>query len=436
MKKMIFRESIAEFGVDRHNNSKHRRFSASVFVLSLSFIVIGAFCYIIYITDSKWDNYCFLTFSEEVHFPQLENKDIGNKEISRKVFSKPWIEGFRIEGQKRYIDSLWQSNTLVKNDLYFRKTTMLEKTFMEKNDILSTKTQQLFLEKKIKNYSLSQLLAKSAINFLKTIDKERARELVLSLVSKTESIARGRIAVGYLEKFNDQWAKDQLIKIVLDTNENNYVRRKALVLVGVEQLETDDLLENLIRDNDLVLRRLSTRQLFRIAGNDKRLKIKILGALRWNDICWIKASTSEAPVVDINELIESIARMHSLEPALVHAVIKAESNYNPKCTSSVGAQGLMQLMPATAKSLGVEDPFDVRENILGGVKYLKKMIDRFDSNITLALAAYNAGPTTVSRYKGVPPYKETINYIRKVKLYIREYRKKEVAGLHQKINAI
>ncbi len=123
---------------------------------------------------------------------------------------------------------------------------------------------------------------------------------------------------------------------------------------------------------------------------------------------------------DYDHLIRQVAAQHGVEPGLVKAVIAAESNFKPHAVSRVGAQGLMQLMPATAAHLGVERPFGVVENIDGGVRYLRAMLDRF-GDVARALAAYNAGPGVVDRYRGVPPYRETRAYIKRVLEYHRRY---------------
>lgn len=120
-------------------------------------------------------------------------------------------------------------------------------------------------------------------------------------------------------------------------------------------------------------------------------------------------------------LIARAANLHGVEPALVKAVIAAESNFQPDALSRVGAQGLMQLMPATARELGVEKPFGVVENIDGGVRYLRAMLDRY-GDVSRALAAYNAGPRAVDRHRGIPPYRETQAYVKRVLEYYRGYR--------------
>ncbi len=115
-------------------------------------------------------------------------------------------------------------------------------------------------------------------------------------------------------------------------------------------------------------------------------------------------------------LIVQAAAVSQLKPELIKAVILVESGMNAKATSPMGAQGLMQLMPATARSLGVADAYDPLENVLAGSRYLKMMLDRFD-DLRHALAAYNAGPAAVSRYGGIPPYKETRHYVDRVMAY-------------------
>lgn len=123
-----------------------------------------------------------------------------------------------------------------------------------------------------------------------------------------------------------------------------------------------------------------------------------------------------------HELIVKASARYEVDAALVKAVIMAESSYNPRAVSKVGAQGLMQLMPRTARALGVEDAFCPEHNIEGGVKYLRQLINQFDGDVTLALAAYNAGSRNVRRYNGVPPFKATKIYIRKVFQYYADYK--------------
>ncbi len=124
----------------------------------------------------------------------------------------------------------------------------------------------------------------------------------------------------------------------------------------------------------------------------------------------------------ISDVIARYAKAFNLEEALIKAVIKVESDYNPKAVSSRGAQGMMQLIPETARLMDVGDPFNPEENIRGGSRYLRKMLDEFGGNLELALAAYNAGPGSVRRHGGVPPFAETRQYIKRVKKYLRDYR--------------
>lgn len=117
---------------------------------------------------------------------------------------------------------------------------------------------------------------------------------------------------------------------------------------------------------------------------------------------------------EISNIIQFTAKKYGVDPKLVMAVAKVESNLTPDVVSSAGAVGVMQLMPETAKGLGVRNSKDPRDNIDGGVRYLKQLIGNFDGDITKAVAAYNAGPQAVKNYNGIPPYSETKEYVSKV----------------------
>jgi soluble lytic murein transglycosylase-like protein len=130
-------------------------------------------------------------------------------------------------------------------------------------------------------------------------------------------------------------------------------------------------------------------------------------------------STSTTNYLD--RIIQKESKSKGLDPDLVKAIIKAESNFNPKAESPKGAMGLMQLMPDTADLLGVDDPFNPKENIKGGTSYLKDMLGKF-KNVDHAIAAYNAGPGAVKKYGGIPPYSETKDYVRKVKAYYEDFK--------------
>jgi Transglycosylase SLT domain len=135
------------------------------------------------------------------------------------------------------------------------------------------------------------------------------------------------------------------------------------------------------------------------------------------------AAVEHAPP-PMSEVIDKVSSRHHLDPDLINSVIHAESGFNPKAVSSKGAQGLMQLMPQTASRLGVADAFDPSDNLEGGTRYLRELLERYNFDLIKALAAYNAGPQRVEQYHGVPPYYETQAYVARI---IRDFNRKKLA---------
>lgn len=138
------------------------------------------------------------------------------------------------------------------------------------------------------------------------------------------------------------------------------------------------------------------------------------GAGQWDGAPGASRSGEAAPPPHLDPLFEEASREAGLDPRLLKAVAAAESGFDPRAVSPKGALGLMQLMPGTARELGVSDPFDPEQSVRGGARYLRRLLDRFGGRLDLALAAYNAGPSAVERHGGVPPYRETREYVQRV----------------------
>lgn len=189
----------------------------------------------------------------------------------------------------------------------------------------------------------------------------------------------------YINRYNAQW--QPVDKNTPTASEQNHIQSFDTVLKNSATVKFGDLL---------------TKPQTKVSAN----------------IYTAQAATSDniimSPKQKIEKIISKISKKHGVDEKLVNALVKQESGFNPNAKSKAGALGLMQLMPSTAKGLGVTNPMDPEQNVEGGVKYLKSMLNKYNGNIILALAAYNAGPGAVDRYDGVPPYKETQNYVKSI----------------------
>lgn len=151
------------------------------------------------------------------------------------------------------------------------------------------------------------------------------------------------------------------------------------------------------------------------------------GVMNYVEMAPMRSKVPQPPALSesFNTIIKKAQKTHGIDYSLIKAVIRVESAFNSKAISKKGAKGLMQIMPGNYKALAVKDPFNPVQNIMGGTLYLKKLIKRYDYKVSLALAAYNAGPTAVDKYGKIPPYKETQSYVKKVMRLYRQYKEKD-----------
>ena len=185
---------------------------------------------------------------------------------------------------------------------------------------------------------------------------------------------------------------------IMTKNQDSLSYHSPMIDLTFKQLLQDNI------KNASLLDKMPMQQMNQNMGN----QVNFISALQNT------AQTLGVPSTDFNVIISETAQKYGIDEKLIHSVIKMESNYNANAKSGAGAEGLMQLMPNTARGLGVTNSYDAKQNIEGGTKYLSQMLKKYNGNIELALAAYNAGPGNVDKHQGIPPFKETQSYVKKV----------------------
>ncbi|MCG7530043.1 lytic transglycosylase domain-containing protein [Psychrobium sp. MM17-31] len=199
---------------------------------------------------------------------------------------------------------------------------------------------------------------------------------------------------------------------VLDNNSKLVLTLLAIIALPKHVAASDEVYKYRRADGSVVFSDIKPK-----VNNFQTLKFDCYACNTSSLVNWQKIPLSQKYQMQV----KNAAKKYGVDSALIRAVIHAESAFKPNAISKVGAQGLMQLMPETASYLGVKNPFDVTQNINGGAHYLQKMLKQFKGDISLATAAYNAGPTAVKKYKGIPPYKETKAYVERVAILYKRY---------------